>query len=330
MKIYIYKVFSLFLFLFSVFSFSQKFIENFEIDSITYLHKEIKKKKRIVNFIEATNNDNNPKDLIIFIQGSNVTPLISEDEGGKFLIIPFEIKNYLKDNLFLFVSKPFIPIFKNAKDLDENYNIIDKKILYDYQKLNTLNVLLSDIYEIIKKYSKSPNVRNIYIIGHSQGARIAAALNEKKIKKTAILSVNLYGRFQEEISNLRFNNLLNKQYLKDGDAIYSNYKNLKNAVLIGNDENTLSNISYKSFSFPTTISFLVKKQNPVLIVYGGKDVGVSFSNDLARFEFLNNRKDNIFFKVYNKLNHNFEEENEKEKKFYWQEVFEDVIIWLKQ
>ena len=92
----------------------------------------------------------------------------------------------------------------------------------------------------------------------------------------------------------------------------------------------MSNISYKSFSFPTTISFLVKKQNPVLIVYGGKDVGVSFSNDLARFEFLNNRKDNIFFKVYNKLNHNFEEENEKEKKFYWQEVFEDVIIWLKQ
>lgn len=41
--------------------------------------------------------------------------------------------------------------------------------------------------KFIKKYSKSPNVRNIYIIGHSQGARIAAALNEKNKKDCHII-----------------------------------------------------------------------------------------------------------------------------------------------
>ncbi|AZA73168.1 hypothetical protein [Chryseobacterium indoltheticum] len=335
MKINIWKVFSVLFFILINHLNAQKLIKKYEIDSLTYLHKSFQIKKNTINFLEIENDTSTKKkDLIIFLQGSNPSPLISEDDNGKFLLMPFNLKEFCNDNIFIIIAKPKISLYKHFQDLDDNFQEDNEKILFDYMRLNTLQNLTQEVNIIIKKYSYDKRINNIYVIGHSQGGRVAMNINKKKIKKIAVLSVNLLGRFEESITNLRYEEISKQDSLISNkvEKEYVSYKRLKNNNDFKNTYNDLSLESYKSFTFPSTFNQIKKNKTSTLIAYGTNDIGVCFTNDLMRLELLARNKKNYYFKTYSLLDHNFNKLNlkTKSKDNYWQKVLEDTIVWLKK
>ena len=94
MKINIWKAFSILFTIFIMCVKAQNTVEQYKIDSLIYIHKSIGFKKDTINFLEIIKPSihQKKKDLILFLQGSDPSPLISEDDNGKFLLLP--LKNY--------------------------------------------------------------------------------------------------------------------------------------------------------------------------------------------------------------------------------------------
>lgn len=335
MQINILKVFSI-LFLFYVYKVNaQKIEKKYEIDSLDYFHKSYQVKNDTINFLEITKPFiKEKKDLIIFLQGSNPSPLISEDDNGKFLLMPFDLKKITKDNIFVIISKPKIPVYQHFKDLDDNFQIDNRKILSEYMKYNTLKYLSAEVNFLIKKYSKDKRVKNIYLIGHSQGGRVATNVKKSNIKKLAILSVNLFGRYEESINKLRYNEISKQDssFQINIEKEYISFNQLKHHDKFKNTYEDLSLKSYKTFTFPSTLNEIKKIKIPTLIAYGANDIGVCFSNDIIRLELIEKNKNNFSFKTYAFLNHNFEKINitTGEQESQWQKVLEETIFWLKR
>ncbi len=332
MRTLISKVFSYVSFFLFTTVFGQITVQTYKIDKVNYIHKKISlPSNNEVNYLEVgPKEDINKHDVFIFIQGSNITPLISEDDNGKFLLIPFSIERYIDNNKFVIVGKPHIPVYAHFESLTDDFVISDPSTVGKYFQSNTLRDLASGINELIKIYHRNNKVRDIYIIGHSQGARVAAAVNDKYVRKIAMLSVNLFGRFHEEVSRKRFDNIT-KGLSQDMEPIYDEYQTLQKQQFKSLPNTKVSSlVSYKSFTWPSTISFVKKLKAPTLIVYGGNDIGVAFSNDLARFEIEDHLKNNIIFKSYNDLDHNFKRNTSAVNDDYWQNVIDDCITWLKK
>jgi esterase/lipase len=172
------------------------------------------------------------------------------------------------------------------------------------------------------------------VIGHSQGGRIAANIRKKKIKKIAILSVNLLGRYEESINQLRYQEVSKQDssFQNEIEKEYASFIRLKNKDKFKDTYEDLSLKSYKTFTFPSTIREIEKIKIPTLIAYGTNDIGVSFTNDIIRLQLIEKNRKNFNFKVYPLLNHNFEKTNNttKENESQWQTVLEETILWLKK
>lgn len=206
MKSDICKFFILLCILFIIPICGQHLVEKYSIDSLTLFHKRIPIKNDSVNFLEITRDPESggKKDLIFFLQGSDPSPLISEDDNGKFILLPFDIKELSRENIFVVISKPKIPVYQHFKDLDDHFKIDDQKILTSYFRFNTLEYLSDEVNLLTKIYAKDKRIRNIYVIGHSQGGRVVLHIHHKKIRKIAVLSVNLFGWYEESISKMRY------------------------------------------------------------------------------------------------------------------------------
>ncbi|MDQ1160749.1 esterase/lipase [Chryseobacterium sp. SORGH_AS 447] len=314
--------------------YAQQQVEKYTIDSLTLLHKRILIKNDFINFLEITKDPESgrKKDLIFFLQGSDPSPLISEDDNGKFLLLPFDIKQLSRENIFVIISKPKIPVYQHFKDLDDNFKVDDPKILTSYFKYNTLEHLSDEVNLLTKIYAKDKRIRNIYVIGYSQGGRVALHISHKKIRKIAVLSVNLFGRYEESINRMRYEEISRQDSTleKKIEQEYISYNQLIRRSLFSNTLDDLSLRSYKTFTIPGSFTALEKIRIPILIAYGSNDIGVAFSNDTIRFRLTD--KKNINFKVYPLLSHNFEKlitvNNENEN--HWQQVFEETLTWLKK
>lgn len=335
MKITIWKIFStLFLLICISYTSGQKFVKNYDIDSLSLIHKRISVKNDSINFLEITKDPESgrKKDLIFFLQGSDPSPLISEDDNGKFLLLPFDIKQLSRENIFVVISKPKIPVYQHFKDLDDHFKIDDQKILMSYFKYNTLQYLSDEVNLLTKIYAKDKRIRNIYVIGHSQGGRVALHIRHKKIRKIAVLSVNLFGRYEESINRMRYEEISGQDSTLDKkiEQEYLSYHQLIRRTRFGDTLDDLSLRSYKTFTIPGSFTELEKIKIPVLIAYGSNDIGVAFSNDIIRFRLAG--KENFSFQVYPLMSHNFERHTQakNENENHWQQVFEETVTWLKK
>lgn len=334
MKTNNYKFFILLWILFATSVNAQQLVEKYTIDSLNFLHKSIPFKNDSVNFLEITKDpeSDRKKDLIFFLQGSDPSPLISEDDNGKFLLLPFDIKELSRENIFIVISKPKIPVYLHFKDLDDHFKINDRKILTSYFKDNTLQYLSDEVNLLTKIYAKDKRIRNIYVIGHSQGGRVVLHIHHKKIRKIAVLSVNLFGRYEESINRMRYEEISRQDSTvqKKIEQEYLSYHQLIRRTRFSDTLDDLSLKSYKTFTVPGSFAELEKIKIPILIAYGSNDIGVAFSNDMIRLRLTD--KKNFSFKVYPLLSHNFEKPSNagNENENHWQQVFEETVAWLKK
>ncbi|MGR3811255.1 acyl-CoA thioester hydrolase/BAAT C-terminal domain-containing protein [Jiulongibacter sp. NS-SX5] len=289
-----------------------------------------------------------PKPTIIFIRGSDFAPLFV---NGHSLVFPFNFKKYDDEFNFVVMSKPGIPIsidslrnrfinetYRNGYYINQNAKVPD-----DFVRNNNLTYYSKAYFKILKYLKKQPWVdcKRLFVVGHSQGANIAAsiALKNKNIKKVVLLSTHLGNRFTEAISKVRFQENSNKISSKEAqsriDSIYTEHERLflnreNNTELF--DSNTF--FSYASFTYPSIHEKVIQLSQPTLLIYGTNSIQ-DLDCDFLKLRLTEKNIKNIkvlpmINKGHNFFTYHFKKNGEYiNRTFGWDSVFKEVVDFLR-
>jgi dienelactone hydrolase len=307
----------------------------------TYLSKSgftkvsIKAQNDTIVFITSNNDKKKPKPTVLFLQGSLPLPIVFYNQSVTKTILPFDIKPYSDKFNFVVIARKGIPLVgsfdKDANGyLDKNGKVPNLYIANDNLKYREYQakIVLDFLYKQgwVKKDS-------IFVVGHSEGYRIAAKLSEnnEKIAKLVCMSANPFNRTVEDIFKKRMKCFSsNKDSIAQAqiDISIENYKNIGDNIEEYKKDSELYN--WMSYNSELSYGSLLKFSNPILVTYGTDDTG-SLQNDLLPFLLP---KKNLTLTAYPDLDHNyFKKEFDKDGKpmedsYHWDEVFKDIVNWL--
>ncbi len=274
------------------------------------------------------------KPVVIFVQGSGALPLFysRKSKQDTLFFVPVDFKKYSEKCRFVFIKKKMTSIID---DYDKDY-FTNENTSKAFLENNVLEKRVAAVDVVIKYLAKQKWVSDVYVVGHSEGYRVAAnvAKISKNIKKVVCMSANPFNRclqFRMEERIKGFQGLVNDTIMNQ------NVDSLHNFFLILPKLEFDKNQQYEAAFFKNEMTYnynfaifdLLKVKIPILITYGTKDIG-SLDNDLVPYFFTQQKKTNLSIKVYPNLEHNYllldKEGNIKER--HWEDVFEDVMDWL--
>lgn len=297
--------------------------ENFKVN-------EIINKKDTINFISLSNNYKEKKATILFIQGSKSIPIILTKDGIRKINLPFEYIKYLNKFNFIIINRKGTP-------LSSEYEQINKIITNpssEYLKNDNLLYREKQTRDVINFLKKQDWVdrKKIYVVGHSEGYRVAAKASENNnsIKKLVCISADPFNRTSEDIVKLQIENLEINNDSINTKIILNKVSDFKSIGTVRNYKNDIELYNWASYEKFTPIKCLLNYNNPLMVVYGSNDYK-SFNNYLLPFIL---KKDKLELKIYPDLDHNFfKKEFDKDGKplqdsYHWDEVFKDIVDWL--
>ncbi len=259
------------------------------------------------------------KPLVIFIQGSGLTPIYARTKEKEFLhIIPSDSLIDVKKYNYVFLSKPGVPLVVDIDELNKDYNYVNE-LTIDYNfKYNNLEFNVKSYSNLIKKVHKLCSYSDIILIGHSQGARVVAELaTNPKVTKVVYMSADPLGRLasQYDIEFSKFEKR-NNEKLEFYDSLFE--EELKDSIFWGDKFS-----SWKSFSKPSLIS-LTKSTIPILIIYGDLDKNCP---NCYVFSSLPYYYSNIKVNKYKNYSHNYKDLNNVNN---WSLVLKDIFSWIEE
>ena len=242
------------LFLFSTIIFSQN------IDGISDFNKiEIVAKNDTITFIQNTSNKNN-KPTIVFVQGSLPISLILKDNNDLWINLPFDYTKFDKDVNIIIINRKGVPLISEYNDYSKLQNNPSNK----YLKNDNLYYRVFQVEEVLKYLKKQKWIEKekLFIVGHSEGYRVAAKVAERnpKIKKIACLAADPLNRISENIIRLQQENITLENDSLRVLKIYKeikDYKNLKNFNVLENDM-----MNFVSYNENPPINSFKKYKNP--------------------------------------------------------------------
>lgn len=320
---------------FSCFVINAQNEENFHLQKAGFEKLTVKAKNDTIVFLMSKSESKEPKPTILFLQGSLPLPILFYDQDGTNSLIPFSIKEYSQKFNFVIIARKGIPLI-GTYDRDANGYVDEKgEVPKAYSDNNNLGYRVSQVKAVInylytdKRFKKD----SIFVIGHSEGYRVACKLaeNNTKIAKLVCMSADPFNRVSESILRERvkgFSANNDEASQLEIDKLIDDYTNIPaNKIAFKDNVNFNNWLSYNEHSSYTSLG---KFKNPILVVYGGADIG-SAHNDLLPFLLP---KSNIKLKAYPNYGHNYEKKefdsnrNALEDSYHWDDVFKDVVNWL--
>ena len=118
----------------------------------THLQFDYKSDKVDILIKSKKGDENKKKPLFFFCQGSLPRPLIMYDEKGIYRVFPFIPDSFVIKYHLVIVGKPNIPLIRDIKTLDSNFNYVDSAGNYskEYSDRNLLDYYVDRNIEIIK------------------------------------------------------------------------------------------------------------------------------------------------------------------------------------
>lgn len=286
------------------------------------------------------------KPILIFCQGSLPIPLVIEFSGGERMVTGisnFGYEKLLDKYHIIVVSAPFIPLIANESHLNNQYAYItDKENNHSYPPKYTDNNYRGkyvDRLELVIDYlnkQKWVDKENMIVIGHSQGAGIAAELASRNssIKALGFLSGNPLGRITQFIWEVKVAALkgeITQEKKKERLAEIYDFWRLSNEIInqpSKRGEDSPRNIVGFSAS---VVNKLTQLTIPVFIGYGTEDPAAWYC-DFLPIEFIHSKKKNYLIKPYIGLNHNFMKLDSLGRSItdtcHWDEVMNDCIDFI--
>jgi len=284
----------------------------------------------------AKNEEQRPKPLFLFCQGSLPVPLILYDGTVGFGTFPFSPDSLLKDYHIAIIGKPSIPVigYTNALQNDYAYRDSSGNFPAGYTSKNLLSWYVARNLNVIDYLQKQAWIskERLVVGGHSEGSMIAAkmAFQSKKVTHLIYSGGNPLGRMLTIITRNRAYET-NLSQLTEND--FSRWEAIINDT--ANTDGTKGD-SFKAiyeFSTPVVADF-EKLAIPVLVSYGTKDAGVAPFADYLRLEIIRQKKKNYTFRAYVGWEHNYfglKENGETDyDKFNWDNVIIDWLYWLRK
>jgi len=281
--------------------------------------------------------ENIPKPIFFFCQGSLPIPLIIHQDKDVYGTFPFNPDNLSVKYHLVIVSKPNIPIIADVSTLKPNFTYVDSTGIFPtgYIEKNLLSYYVPRNIAIAKYLQKQNwvSTKELVVAGHSEGSTIAVkmACEFKKVTRLIYSGGNPMGRILSIIQQ-------NRTYETDTDSTkYGEYNFDYWADIVKNKNEIYASKgdAYKAtyeFSEPM-ITYLEKLKIPVLVTYGTKDWSSPY-NDLLRVDIIRQKKSNFTFKAYIGTEHNFFPLTEDNKPDYnifnWDKVAIDWLNWLNE
>jgi dienelactone hydrolase len=292
--------------------------------------------KDTVNVLIASKKgeDEKPKPLFLFCQGSLPVPLIVYDDNGAAGIVPFSEEALTEKFHLVVIGKPGIPVTAHTSQLNPDFTFADEigNFPEAYLRNNYLDYYVQRNTFVIKTLQKNNWVQKDILVaaGHSEGATVAAklALDNKAVTHLIFSSGNPMGRILSMIErSSKFEN--DSTQMAESDFDYWNYLLTQNEQKDSVDYYAQTDYS---FSIPP-MEYLKKLKIPVLVSYGSVDYSTPF-NDYFRVWCMQNQKSNVAFQCYIGLEHNFFGTHENGKpdynQFNWNKVAQDWFAWLEK
>jgi len=328
-------VYKLIFILFSCYSsaFSQ---QNFdELEATGFKLSTIITKNDTIILISTNVKSDIAKPTILFIQGSKAVPIVLKDSKGIFVNIPFDNKKYVDKYNLVLISRKGIPVLGDfPKDANGYLDTFGKTPL-NYIKYDNLKYRTFQSETVVNYLYKQKWVQkdSIFVIGHSEGYRVAAKLASKsrKISKIICMSADPFNRISEMVFRERVNCFNNENDSISQFKIESLIKNFKNIDSdIEQYKNNYELYNWMSYEKDITYENFKNFKNPILIVYGTNDIPATH-NDLIPYLL---KQDNISLKAFSDYDHNyFKKEFDIDGKpiedsYHWNDVIDYCIKWL--
>lgn len=247
-----------------------------------------------------------PKPLFFYVQGSLPQPLIKYDEKGMYGVFTFPTDSLTQTYHLVIVSKPYIPVLADVKTLGRNYTYRDAggMVPMAYNERNNLDYYVSRNLYIIRFLQKQPWVsrKELVLAGHSEGSTICAKMASVSPEVTQLIysGGNPLGRINSIIQQTRRHETDSTSHLTDEQFDYWEQVVLHPETIHPEGD---SHKATFSFSIPP-IDYLLKLSIPVLVTFGTKDESAPF-NDYLHTEVIRRKRRNFTFLAYAGTEHNF-------------------------
>ncbi|WP_139421640.1 alpha/beta hydrolase fold domain-containing protein [Chryseobacterium mulctrae] len=296
-----------------------------------------------IEFIVYDTQLNHKKPVFLWCQGSLPYPIyVNSKEEGLWIIgggiTNFDVENIVKNYHLVIISMPKTPLIADEKDINESYwyygnSKNENQPTLDFQKADYLENYVNRAQKVLKFLNKQKWVdrSKLIVAGSSQGSKVATkiAIANKNVSKLGLFSANPFGRIDQNIRNYRKDAEQRKiTWEAANKGIEDEYQMFRDAYNPKKLAQKPELLAWKSFSVPLFDDWLQFKK-PIYLAYGTHDIA-SDLNDLVPIYFIRENNNNLTFKRYLNLEHNFfEVENGKvnHQKPHWEEVMNDFVEW---
>ncbi|MGV0966130.1 hypothetical protein [Empedobacter falsenii] len=304
---------------------------------------QIKDKIDNIDFIVFDTKFDEKKPIFLWCQGSLPYSIYVNTKNGMWLIgggiSNFEIQKITKKYHLVVISMPKTPLISDENSINESYwyygDSKDKNIpSIDFLKADYLENYSKRAIKVLKYLHKQKWVDNtkLVVAGHSQGSKVVVriAKDYKNVTNLGLFSANPFGRIDQNIRAYRKDAEKKEISWQEADKAieqeYQFYKDANNSEKLKNNPNL---IAWKSFSEPF-INDLLKINKPIYLAYGTNDIASDLC-DLVPLYFIKSNNNNLTYKRYLNLEHNFFEVDENgianHNKPHWEEVMNTFIEW---
>jgi hypothetical protein len=262
----------------------------------------------------------NHKPLMFYIEGSSRSPsfILNNDNQIQYFGAN-EILKFTEYYNFVILGKPAIPIKLHVNKLDENNLYLDSlgNIPSAYTLNNNLDQYIKTYNTIIDTLCNLNYNKRSFVMGHSQGARIALELHaNSNIKGIVYMSCDPLGRFASEFDNTDQNDVERYEFYCQALSYGNNDLN----CLLRND----TYYTWQSFAKPSILT-MNTIEKPILITFGDQDKSCP---NCYIFDIIPIYLKNIEVIKFENLDHNYFD-NEMNRNF--NKVYDQIITWsLKQ
>lgn len=304
---------------------------------------EISEKDDSIEFIVYDTKLEQKKPVFLWCQGSLPYPIyVNSKEEGLWIIgggiTNFDVENIVKNYHLVIIAMPKTPLIADEKDINESYwyygnSKNENQPTLEFQKADYLENYVNRAQKVLKFLNKQKWIdrSKLIVAGSSQGSKVATkvAATNKNVSKLGLFSANPFGRIDQNIREYRKEAEQKQISWEEADkGIEEEYQMFRDAHNPKKLAQKPELLAWKSFSVSLLNDWLQFKK-PIYLAYGTHDIA-SDLNDLVPIYFIRENNNNLTFKRYLNLEHNFfEVENGKvnHQKLHWEEVMNDFVEW---
>jgi hypothetical protein len=305
------------------------------LDRFGFEEQYVLTKEDTIFFYTHKRGASKPKHLVLYLQGTAPDPLFSiEEENGRMATyrwFPGDYKLLDSNYCYAVIAKTGI-----ASILRPN----TEKNIAKYQKLNSLYNRVSRADTVINHMAAKlfPNLEDVIVYGHSEGAPVAAKLAtvNNKITHLGFWAGNALPDFYDfmlfNTKAVDQGEISRKEAFEDIEKTLSSFQEIadKPEETAYEGEQSYTNKRWWSYAEPP-INNLLQVDIPIFMQVAGRDESAPIeSTFLVPLEFTRLRKSNLTYRICADCDHGFNvEQADGEVEDKWTTIFGEFMHWTK-